>query len=76
MLQWPEQARSTKILKGCDSAVISIKKGTVISVLYELVFNKSRIASREKNITFMQVPAHSYIPGNQKVDKCAKELIK
>lgn len=24
----------------------------------------------------MQVPAHSCIPGNQKVDKCAKELIK
>lgn len=36
----------------------------------------SRIAAQKKEVVFMQVPAHSGIPGNESVDKLAKEAVK
>ncbi len=45
-------------------------------LLYEIMLNHSRVVSQGTEITFMWVPAHIGIPGNEKADRMAKEAVK
>ena len=58
------------------SSILSIKNRTVKThqeILYEILVNTSRLIQQGREITFMWVPAHSGIQGNEKADKIAKE---
>ncbi len=61
------------------SALMTIKSGVTRNhqeLLYEILFTNSRISKQGKNLTYMWVPAHVGIQGNEKVDRRAKEATK
>ena len=44
--------------------------------MYEILFTNSRLVYQGVTVVFMWVPAHAGIPGNERVDKLAKEAVK
>lgn len=80
-LEWTEQSGWDNIVICSDSvsALMSIKSGVTRNhqeLLYEILFTNSRISRHGKNITYLWVPAHVGIQGNERVDRLAKEATK
>lgn len=63
-LEWAECVLVSKLLY---SVMSSIKTGSATNhqdLVYEMLFNNSRLVYQGKHVVFMWVPAHSGIPGN------------
>ena len=77
-LEWAEGIQDRKILICSDSvsSMSSIKSGACKvhhDIIYKILLTNTRLFSLGKEITFMWVPAHVGIVGNEKADKLAKE---
>ena len=80
-IQWCEQIRDKEIVICSDSvsALTSIETGTSEGhqdLLHEILFTNSRLTRDGRNITFMWIPEHGSILGNERADKLAKEAVK
>ena len=71
--------RKITICSDSVSSLLSIKNRTAKThqdILYEKLLKTSRLTQQGREITFMWVPAHLGIQGNEKADKSAKEAVK
>ena len=80
-MRWNGHISEKEILICSDSvaALISMKTGVTkshLDILYEVLLVNSRLVRQGKNYTFLWLPAHSGIQGNEKADKVAKEAVK
>lgn len=77
-LQWVEEKRPRKVVVASDSssALITIKTGqseTRQDIVLEIVLLASNLMKSGVGITFVWVPAHIGVLGNEMADKCAKK---
>jgi ribonuclease HI len=80
-LQWVEEVhpRDVVICSDSYSALMSINSGKSASrqdILYEILQNLYRIYRIGVNISFLWVPAHVGVEGNEEVDQLAKRSLK
>lgn len=80
-LQWVEESRFKKVVLCSDScsALMSLQSSKSDSrqdIIYEICETLYRIKNRNIWVTFMWVPAHRGVVGNELVDALAKEALK
>ncbi len=80
-LRWVEKTEIVKVVICSDSAavlvsLISFHSKSRQDILYEILYSVTRITNQGGQVTFLWVPAHIGVKGNEKVDKVAKKALK